>query len=82
MNHFLNTAAQGLPSIASNIAAVPEVVLDCMTGILVSPMDVQTTADALERLLKKQEVLSELGKEAQDWAKSFSWERCAKESYG
>lgn len=78
---YLEAAAQGLPSIASNMAAIPEVVLDGKTGLLVQPMDVPALASALERLLGEPVFLRKFKQEARKWAKTFSWERCARESY-
>lgn len=79
---YLEAAAQGLPSIASNLAAIPEVVRDGVTGILVPPMDVPALAAALERLLGNPELLKRLKRGAREWAETFSWKRCAEESYG
>lgn len=79
---YLEAAAQGLPSIASNLAAIPEVVRDGVSGILVPPMDVRALAGALEQLLGNPELLKRLKRGAREWAETFSWKRCAEESYG
>lgn len=79
---YLEAAAQGVPSVASCMAAIPEVVKDGETGILIPPGDVAALKDVLQRLLKDQDLAKQMGKEAHSWAKSFSWERCARESYG
>ena len=41
----------GLPVVATNVGALPEIVLDRRTGELVEPKDAAALADALERLV-------------------------------
>ena len=46
----LEASAMELPVVASDIHGIPDVVLDCETGILVPPADVPALADAIARL--------------------------------
>lgn len=78
---YLEAAAQGLPSIASHLSAIPEVVLDGKTGILVPPLDVKGIQEAIEIFLQDPAQRNHFGQQAREWAKSFSWSRCAAESY-
>lgn len=78
---YLEAAAQGLPSIASHLSAIPEVVLDGKTGILVPPLDVKGIQEAIEIFLQDPAQRHHFGQQARIWAKSFSWSRCAAESY-
>lgn len=48
---LLEAMAQQTPIIASRVSAIPEVVADEETGLLVPPRDVPALADALRRLL-------------------------------
>ena len=48
---FLEAMAAGLPVVAVRAAAVPEIVADGTSGILVPPGDPAALADALERLI-------------------------------
>jgi glycosyltransferase involved in cell wall biosynthesis len=48
---FLDAMACGLPCVGTRIEAVPEIVLDGETGLLVAPGDPVALAGALERLL-------------------------------
>jgi glycosyltransferase involved in cell wall biosynthesis len=48
---FLDAMACGLPCVGTRIEAVPEIVRDGETGLLVPPGDPVALADALERLL-------------------------------
>jgi glycosyltransferase involved in cell wall biosynthesis len=48
---FLDAMACGLPCVGTRVEAVPEIVRDGETGVLVPPGDSVALADALERLL-------------------------------
>ena len=50
---FLEAMAAELPVVACRVAAVPEVVLDGATGLLVPPRDPGALAEALERLIRE-----------------------------
>ena len=58
---FLEAMAAGLPVVACRAAAVPEVVLDGQTGVLVPPRDPEALARALADLLRRPERARELG---------------------
>jgi glycosyltransferase involved in cell wall biosynthesis len=59
MDNFPNTAleamASGLPTVASNVGGVPEIVRDGSTGILVEPTNSEGLASAIEKLLNDSE---------------------------
>jgi glycosyltransferase involved in cell wall biosynthesis len=57
-------AAAGLPAVATGINAIPEIVRDGETGILVSPGDRAGLAGALGRLLASAELRREMGTRA------------------
>lgn len=79
---YLEAAAQGVPSIASRIGGVPEVVLHEKTGLLIEPGDVSGMVQALTRLLTDKPYRNNLGDAARDYARTFTWERCAEQTYG
>ena len=56
--------ATGCPVVASRIGAVPEVVLDGVTGLLVPPGDVDALAAALERILRDPALRDAMGERA------------------
>lgn len=68
---FLEAMAAGKPIVACRSAAVPEVVLDGRTGLLVEPGDPSALADALTSLLEDHTVRRRLGEAG----------RCAVERY-
>jgi glycosyltransferase involved in cell wall biosynthesis len=58
---FQESAAAGLPSVGTRINAIPELVLEGETGLLVAPGDRGALAAALDRLLASAELRLEMG---------------------
>jgi alpha-maltose-1-phosphate synthase len=58
---FQEAAAAGLPVVATSINAVPEIVIDGVTGMLVPPHDTAALARALRTLLADSELRRRLG---------------------
>jgi glycosyltransferase involved in cell wall biosynthesis len=69
---FLEAMAAELPVVACRAAAVPEVVLDGVTGILVAARDPGAIAEALERLIKDAALARRLGQEGRRRALGFT----------
>jgi glycosyltransferase involved in cell wall biosynthesis len=61
-NVILEAMAMGLPVVSTRHSGIPEVVEDGVTGLLVSPGDVEGLADALATLLDDPERRAELGR--------------------
>jgi len=59
---FLEAMASSLPIIATRVAAVPEVVADGVTALLVDPGDETALARAIENLLDDADLRTRLGK--------------------
>jgi glycosyltransferase involved in cell wall biosynthesis len=68
----------GAPVVTSNVSSMPEVVGDA--AILVDPDDARVVASALRRLLDDPVAAAGLGRRGIERARSFSWERCARET--
>jgi phosphatidylinositol alpha-1,6-mannosyltransferase len=79
---YLEAAAQGLPSIATDLAAIPEVVKHGSTGIIVPQGDECALAQALSMLVSSPDEVRRLGQSARDWAHGFTWRACAERTYG
>lgn len=62
---FAEAMAAGLPVVGCRAAAVPEVVPEGRTGLLVSPGNVEELAMAMERLLTDERLARDLGAEGQ-----------------
>lgn len=58
---MLEAMAQQLPIIASRVSAIPEVISDGETGLLVAPHDVPALADALRQLLQDAPLRQHMG---------------------
>ena len=50
---LIEALAQGIPSVTTNISAIPELVRDGETGLLVTPEQPNELADAMERLISE-----------------------------
>lgn len=74
----LEAMACGVPVIASNRAAIPEVVGDA--GIVVDPEDIGEVVCAMRRVLEDQKLAKEMSKNGRVRAGLFSWERAAGET--
>lgn len=79
---YFEAAAQGVPSIASRLGGVPEVVLHEKTGLLIEPMNESQLVQALTKFLSDEPYRLALGREACDYARSITWARCAEQTYG
>lgn len=75
----LEAMASGCPLIASNRPAVPEIVGN--GGVLIDPLDVDSLALQMETVLKDENLRAELIKKGIKRALTFTWEKCAKETY-
>lgn len=61
---YQEAAAAGLPAIGSRLNAIPEIIEDGRTGILVAPGNSDELAAALERLIASAPLREQLGREA------------------
>lgn len=74
----LEAMASGVPVITSNATSLPEVVGSA--GLMVDPDDVDGIRDHLRQLLEDQTYAQELGRRGLLRSRSFSWDRCARET--
>ena len=66
---LIQAGMAGLPVVTTKVGSVPEVVIDGVTGIITS-LDVQEIADALEKLAKSAELRAQMGASAQEFTLS------------
>jgi glycosyltransferase involved in cell wall biosynthesis len=66
---LIQAGIAGLPVVTTNVGSVPEVVLDGVTGIITG-LDVQEIADALEKLANDKVLRTKLGAAAQEFTMS------------
>lgn len=73
---IVEAMACGLPVVAAKGGAVPEIVKDCETGLLVDRNDAQALAQAIIRLLENRELRNTMGKAGRYRARElFTWDR-------
>lgn len=78
---FLESMATGIPVLSTRVSAVPEVVDDGRTGLLVPPSDVAALADAMARLGGDPQLRARLGAEGRvQVRKKFGLERMVEET--
>ena len=72
----LEASMAGLPVIAFNAGANPEMIINGKTGILVEPPDAKALMPAILRILHSNDLATKMGSEAREYASStkFSWE--------
>jgi len=76
---LLEAMAMGKPIIATCVGGIPEAIENGKNGILVDA-DAESVAEAIERLIKNENMREKLGKEAEKTAREkFTWDRTAKE---
>jgi glycosyltransferase involved in cell wall biosynthesis len=63
---LIQAGMAGLPVVSTNVGSVPEVVLDNATGLITS-LDVQEIADALEKLISDKALRVQMGIAAQEF---------------
>ncbi len=61
---FCEAGYTGLPSVATNVEGIPEVVVNNKTGILVPPKQPVLFAEAIIKLIKNRRLASDMGKSA------------------
>jgi glycosyltransferase involved in cell wall biosynthesis len=74
----LEAMARGLPVMACNVSAMPEVLGDA--AVLVDPYDVDAMADGLERLLWDSVLRRTLIERGKAWCKRYSWDTTARKT--
>lgn len=69
------------PVVATNVGALPEVVVHGKTGLIVPPKDVESLAEAIIKLLKDDKLRKEMGENAFIKMKEeMSWDRIAEKT--
>jgi glycosyltransferase involved in cell wall biosynthesis len=74
----LEAMASGLPVIASNQCAIPEIVGDA--GMLLNPFDVEGFTYWIQEILENRDLRIEFSKKGYKRSLDFSWEKCARET--
>jgi glycosyltransferase involved in cell wall biosynthesis len=75
----LEAMACGTPVLASNAAALPEIVGNA--GLLVDPLDAEAIADGIRRLVQDSVLCAELRQKGFARARGFTWEETARKTW-
>lgn len=78
-NILLEGMATGLPIASSDVAPMPEILKD--GGLYFSPYDPDSIANTIRRLIEDPAMGYEYAKKAHAYAKEYSWERCAIDTF-
>ncbi len=80
-NALMEAMALGRPCIATRVGAVPDLIEDGKSGIIVPPNDSQAIAEAIKRLLSNEKLRADLGSAARKRMQDrFSWKRALREN--
>jgi glycosyltransferase involved in cell wall biosynthesis len=79
-NTLVEAMSAGLPIACSNRGPMPEVLRDA--GEFFDPEDVNSIANALERLIADPKLRVSCAAKAEALARQYSWRRCADETWG
>jgi len=61
---LIEAGALGIPTVASSVGGIPEIIQDGVTGLLVPPNDIGRLSDAIVKLLKHPDLAQRLGQNA------------------
>ncbi|OGC90381.1 MAG: hypothetical protein A2W25_02180 [candidate division Zixibacteria bacterium RBG_16_53_22] len=71
----LEASATGLPVVATRVGGIPEVVVDCETGLLVERKDVSQLAQAILKLVNEPELRRKMGRAGRKFVEEkYRWE--------
>jgi glycosyltransferase involved in cell wall biosynthesis len=74
---FAEAMSFGLPIIATRVGGIPELVEDGENGFLVPPKDVNSLADAIDKLVSDAELREKFGRRSYEKSmKLNTWEEC------
>ncbi len=77
---LMEAAFVGVPSVATRVGGVPEIVKDGETGLLVAPADAIGLASGIVELLGNPELRLRMGAAAEEWAhEAFDIERTVRQ---
>jgi glycosyltransferase involved in cell wall biosynthesis len=78
----IEAMAAGVPVVASRSGAIPEMVRDQETGLLVNKNDPRQLADSILRLLNDDNLRAKMGRAARRWVhENFVWDKIAEKIY-
>jgi glycosyltransferase involved in cell wall biosynthesis len=78
----IEAMAAGVPVVATRSGAIPEIVRDQQTGLLVDKNDPRALAESILKLLHDDNLRAKMGRAARSWVHAnFTWDRVAEKMY-
>lgn len=75
-NVFLEAMSFMVPCLGTDVCAIPEIIADGQTGFVVPARDADTLADRMIEMLRKSDMLEEMGNQAYERVKKrYDWKR-------
>lgn len=75
---IMEASASGVPTVASNIPCIPDLVLHGKTGFLAEPYDISSFVKYIEILINDKSLRKKFGDSAREHVKKFAWEKVIK----
>ncbi|PUA31612.1 MAG: hypothetical protein B7O98_08930 [Zestosphaera tikiterensis] len=72
---LLEAQALGTPVVSTRVGAIPEIVIDGETGLLVEPGSIDQLAEAIEMLLTDERLRRKMSQKAREWSKNFTLDK-------
>jgi glycosyltransferase involved in cell wall biosynthesis len=79
---IIEAAATGLPSIVTDVDALPEVVKDGISGFVVADRNEGELARMLERVVIDTQQFASMRENCMLWSREFNWDACARKAFG
>jgi len=73
---LLEAGAANVPSVATRVGGIPEMIEEGKTGFLVDDNDAKTAAERIIRLLQDPALCERMGAAARTFADGYEWEKC------
>ena len=78
----LEACSLGKPVVATNVGAIPEIIIDKRTGILVNPKKSDEITDAVSYFLEDENEARKIGRNAIERSKMFDWQKTVSQYLG
>ncbi len=75
---ILEAMNMGVPVVTSNVASIPEIVID--NAVLIEPEDIESIKDGLNKIYREEDLREALTQRGKGIARHFTWEKSAQKT--